>query len=432
MAWMPLPAYQMPANAMLNFQPVTDQLNAMVAQAYRERQQRLAENQDTRAAEMHPLQMDQTRAQTGLIGAQTTSSIDANSRANQLQPYQINNLQAQTGLTRAQTGQVGAQTQMTNLQVAGERENQAQRMASLFAMATTPEQHAALVNSLRSRGVQIPQQLSTFQGSQGAAATLAGPALTQAQTGIAQLNRLDPLREIEIRAQTAARYGLTQGMPGYAAYVLGGQVPTGAPLDNTSRTQILESDNAIQSGQNAVQSLNQALQLSAQAYSGMTAGTRGTITGNFGSQAGQATQQFSQLMTSQALEALKATFGAAPTEGERKILLEVQGAANQPQAVRDEIIRRAIQAAQQRIRFHTERANALRGGTYFVPGYNPNNAAPGGSVQSGAAGVSVQQPGQPGVQTTTADQINATRVGDVVTIGNRRFRRMPDGGFNPE
>ncbi len=425
MAWMPLPAYQMPGNAMLNFQPVTDQLNAMVAQAYRERQQRLAENQDTRAAEMHPLSMDYQRAQTvGLVGAEN--------RAQEMHPLQMRQGEATVGLTRAQTGQAGAQTQFTNLQATNERENQAQRMAALFAMATTPDQHAALVSSLRGRGVQVPQQLSTFQGAQGSAATLAGPALTQAQTGIAQLNRLDPLREIDIRAQTAARYGLTQGMPGYAAYVLGGQAPTGAPLDNTSRTQILESDNAIQSGANAVQSLNQALQLSGQAFSGMGAGTLGTIAGNFGSTRGQATQQFSQLMTSQALEALKATFGAAPTEGERKILLDVQGAASQPQAVRDEIIRRAIQAAQQRIRFHTERANALRGGTYFVPGYNPNNAAPGGAAQTGPAGFSVQQPGQQGVQTTTADQINATPVGGVVTISGRRFRRAPDGGFNPE
>lgn len=426
--FLPLPAIAYPQNAMINFQPINQALQFSANNQLERGRFGLQQNADLRAQEMHPLQMDQTRAQTGLIGAQTDASRGAETRANQMQPLIMDQTRAQTGLTRANIGQVGAQTQMTNLQVANERENQAQRLALLFSQAQTPEQHAALLSSLQARRVPIPQQLSTFQGAQAAAATLAGPAYTQHQTQMAQLNRLDPLREVDIRAQMAQRYGLMQGMPGYSQYVLGGQAPAGATLDNTSRTQILESDQAIQSGQNAIGALNQALQLSAQAYAGPTAGARSAITGNLGSQAGQATMQFSQLMQSQALEALKATFGAAPTEGERKILMEVQGAANQPQAVRDEIIRRAIQTAQQRIRFHQERTAALRGGQYFLPGFQMGANAQGGA----APGVSVQQPGGQGVQTTTADQINATQVGQVVTINGRRFRRAADGGFNPE
>lgn len=422
--FLPMPALAFPSNAMINFAPLNQALQ-FTAQSNMDRARfGLQQNADQRAQEMHPLQMDQTRAQTGLIGAQTDASRGAETRATQLQPLIMDQTRAQTGLTRAQTGQVGATTQMTNLQIANERENQAQRLALLFSQAQTPEQHAALLSSLQARRVPIPPQLSTFQGAQAAAATLAGPAYTQHQTQMAQLNRLDPLREVDIRAQMAQRYGLMQGMPGYSQYVLGGQAPAGATLDNTSRTQILESDQAIQSGQNAIASLNQALQLSQRAFSGMGAGTLGTVAGNLGNARGQATMQFSQLMTSQALEALKATFGAAPTEGERRILLEVQGAASQPQAVRDEIIRRAIQTAQQRIRFHQERSNALRGGQYFLPGFQM-----GANGAGGAAGVSVQQPGGQGVQTTTADQINATQVGQVVTINGRRFRRAADGNF---
>lgn len=420
--FLPLPAIAYPQNAMINFQPINQALQFAANNQLERGRFGLQQAADLRAQEMHPLAMDYQRAQTGLVGAQTEASRGAETRANQMQPLIMDQTRAQTGLTRANIGQVGAQTQMTNLQVANERENQAQRLALLFSQAQTPEQHAALLSSLQARRVPIPQQLSTFQGAQAAAATLAGPAYTQHQTQMAQLNRLDPLREVDIRAQMAQRYGLMQGMPGYAQYVLGGQAPAGQTLDSTSRRQIIESDQAVQAGAGVIDSLTEALRLSAIAYDGPTAAGRAAVLGPMGNRSAQATQQFQQIMTAQALAQLKQLFGAAPSDAEGRLLREIQGAATQPQAVRDAIIRRAIAAAEASIRFHRERAASLRGGGYFQPGYQ------------GAAtpGVSVQQPSGQGVQTTTADQINATQVGQVVTINGRRFRRAADGGFNPE
>jgi len=62
---------------------------------------------------------------------------------------------------------------------------------------------------------------------------------------------------------------------------------------------------------------------------------------------------------------LKAIFGGNPTEGERAILLDIQGSSSQPDAVRQKIFDRAIQLAQRRLEFNYQKANELRGGQYY-------------------------------------------------------------------
>ena len=61
------------------------------------------------------------------------------------------------------------------------------------------------------------------------------------------------------------------------------------------------------------------------------------------------------------------SFGGAPTEGERKILLDIQGSSNLPDAVRQKIYDRAIGMAQSRLKFNEERAKELRGGQFYKP-----------------------------------------------------------------
>ena len=68
---------------------------------------------------------------------------------------------------------------------------------------------------------------------------------------------------------------------------------------------------------------------------------------------------------------MRATFGGNPTEGERKILLDVAGSVSQPATLRKQIYIRAMQAAQDRLRFNDEKAKALRAGTYYQPGGQP-------------------------------------------------------------
>lgn len=172
------------------------------------------------------------------------------------------------------------------------------------------------------------------------------------------------------REQAAEQFGLKPDDPAYRSYVLTGKMPREdqAPLTATDKKAILEADEMVQVTDTAMPLLDRALELNDQAYSGPMAGTRGYISGTFGSDAGQATMEYDNLVQQQALATLKATFGAAPTEGERKILLEIAGSSSQPPEVRKGILERAKQAVTRRQQFYQERAQEMRGGSFYKPG----------------------------------------------------------------
>jgi hypothetical protein len=159
----------------------------------------------------------------------------------------------------------------------------------------------------------------------------------------------------------------------------GGFVPVGgakaavAPRQQTlmagDRKAVLDADDAVQAGQNVIGALDKAIELSGKAYTGPTAGARGYITSLWGNEAGAATEELSNIVQSQALENLKATFGAAPSNGEREILMKIQGSANQAPEVREAIWKRAKQLAQRRIDFNRKQGTALRSGQYYSPDY---------------------------------------------------------------
>lgn len=90
--------------------------------------------------------------------------------------------------------------------------------------------------------------------------------------------------------------------------------------------------------------LQKALQLNKTAYKGAGAEFLATVRNNImgGSQESQDTLEYQNLVTGQALESLKATFGAAPTEGERAMLLKLQASVNYPREVRARILGEAL------------------------------------------------------------------------------------------
>lgn len=78
-----------------------------------------------------------------------------------------------------------------------------------------------------------------------------------------------------------------------------------------------------------------------------------------------ATQNLDNILQTAALPQLKAIFGGMPTEGERKILLDVQGSSSKSPAVRKDIFDRAEKAIQARLKFGADKVKRLREGTYF-------------------------------------------------------------------
>jgi hypothetical protein len=175
------------------------------------------------------------------------------------------------------------------------------------------------------------------------------------------------------RAKLAEQYGLKKDSPEYRSFILTGKMPREdqQPLSATDKKAILEADEGVLAANTAVESLNRAKRLSKEAYGFPGAGQIGTVTGLFGDKAGQATLDLNNEVMTNALSQMKAIFGGNPTEGERAVLLELQGAANKPDAVRQKIYDRAIYLAQRRLEFNKQRANELRGGSFYKPGGAP-------------------------------------------------------------
>jgi hypothetical protein len=202
----------------------------------------------------------------------------------------------------------------------------------------------------------------------------------------------------ERRAQ-AARAGMKEGDPGYQSFVLTGKMPRedSQPLTATDKNAILTADEAVASGEGAIRALTEAKGLSKQAMSGPTAGWRAAAGNNLpdwlvldaiaSPGASEATANLENTVTSNALGQMKSIFGGNPTEGERKILLDIQGSIGQPDNVRQGIYDRAIRAAEARLAFNRQRATELRGGSY----YKPQAGDPGGAVSGAPRGAQPPQ-----------------------------------------
>lgn len=177
---------------------------------------------------------------------------------------------------------------------------------------------------------------------------------------------------IEQRKAAATANGLDPNSPGYQSFVLTGKMPRedAQPLTATDKKFIEEADNAVLASQNAIDSLQRAKKLSPQAFSGPGAGGRGYAASFLGEssdlgKAGIATENLTNEVMTNALGQLKSIFGGNPTEGERAILLEMQGSANKSDTVRQDIFNRAIKIAERKRDAMQQRADELRGGTFY-------------------------------------------------------------------
>ena len=184
----------------------------------------------------------------------------------------------------------------------------------------------------------------------------------------------------EGRAAAASAYGLDPNSDAGRAYILTGKLPREDQqlLTATDKKAILEADELVAANEGAIKALNEAAALSPKANQGWLAGTRASIGNNLpdlavpdfisSPESSEATTNLDNAVIGNALAQLKTVFGGNPTEGERKILIDLQGASNQPHNVRIEIFRRAREAAEKRLAFNQQKATALRGGSYYKPG----------------------------------------------------------------
>lgn len=155
-------------------------------------------------------------------------------------------------------------------------------------------------------------------------------------------------------------------------------------LSPTAQKELFEAEDAATAGQYVISALDEAMKLSPNAYEGPAADMRAGAMSVFGDKAAQDTQRLQNVTTELALTQLRTVFGASPTEGERQILLELQGSVNQPKSVREDIYKRAKVAADRRIKDNQRKAEALRSGQFFEEGYSGTPITPGGDPVSAA------------------------------------------------
>ncbi|WP_085033943.1 phage tail tip lysozyme [Ensifer aridi] len=189
--------------------------------------------------------------------------------------------------------------------------------------------------------------------------------------------------EIEARKAAAAELGLSPEDPRYESFVLTGKFPRedSQALTATDKKAILEADEMVAANQSALDALSQAEGLSDKANSGWFAGARASVGNNLpdwmvpdiisSPQSSQATTDMDNAIIGQAITQLKTIFGGNPTEGERNILLELQGSSTMPREVRKQVFSRARALAEKRLQFNKDRAVDLRGGTYYKPDRAP-------------------------------------------------------------
>ena len=194
------------------------------------------------------------------------------------------------------------------------------------------------------------------------------------------------LTDARTRAEGAANRGVA--LRGQDLTDARAQMPRrgAAPLSATAQKELFEADDIANAAQNAIGILQSIIAKDPKtgksqndaAYEGGTANVR-RIGMSFvpGSYEGEsASVDLQNKVTGQALENLKAIFGGMPTEGERKILLDMQGSLNQKAPQREAIFKRAIELAKRRQAINQDKARRLREGTYFGAG-TATNQEPG-------------------------------------------------------
>lgn len=190
-------------------------------------------------------------------------------------------------------------------------------------------------------------------------------------------------------------YERAKNDPDYANFLRTGKGRDSALMAG-DRQAVRESEDMAMASQNSAEMLKSVLaetngpgsSLNDLAGYGVTAGTQSWLarndpTGVFDDQKGEATTNLENIVLNQALSSLKSIFGAAPTEGERRILVELQASVDKTPQERKLILNRAIQLAERRQAFYMDRANELRGGTYYQPG-----GGMGGATSSGGGTLS--------------------------------------------
>ena len=221
-----------------------------------------------------------------------------------------------------------------------------------YEKTQSPDNIASNATSMRGQDLSA----STARRGQDISAATAGGSVTYHQDANGNY----------VALPTKPGSGASPSMPMLDGKPIAGKASKGGSLSATAQKELFEANDTVQASANVVEMLTRAKTLSKDAYEGVGAKQRAAVTSNtFGSKSADATVDLDNITTGQALESLRSVFGGSPTEGERKILLDIQGSANMTKKQRETIYDRAIELAKRRQNFNQNKAKSIRDGSYF-------------------------------------------------------------------
>jgi hypothetical protein len=143
-------------------------------------------------------------------------------------------------------------------------------------------------------------------------------------------------------------------------------------LSPTEQKEFFESKDIVSASENVIKSIDEAISYNEKAFSGPLA-TTGAALNRYpligmaiSDEAAEATTQMENIIIGQALESLKALFGGMPTEGERKILLDLQASVDKTPKERELILKRAKEAATRRMQSSQQKMSGISTGDIYT------------------------------------------------------------------
>jgi hypothetical protein len=142
---------------------------------------------------------------------------------------------------------------------------------------------------------------------------------------------------------------------------------TGTEMGASETRLLSETEDNLFAKKESKMLLTEALRLNPYTYDSSIADTLARFTAEgFAPESEKVvnTRDLENILTQQLLSSLRSTFGAAPTEGERKVLEELQGIESKSKKERERILARAMSMADARIKKDEDRIGAIRSGAY--------------------------------------------------------------------
>ena len=253
--------------------------------------------------------------------------------------------------------------QADDRQLAAVRQKQ-DDLARLAIPATTPELWAQATAQAEASGIPNATQIPFEQRAS---------IIAKVQSVSDQINNEYKRRGLDLQEQQLRETGRHNRAGEDAAARATSIRPKMTPGE---KTQLWELAQGTSAAQGALSMLKRARVLNENALQGWGAETVGAGLSMVENKKGVDTTEYKNLIEAQTLPQLKAVFGGNPTEGERAILMQIQGSLGYAIPVRRRILKRAQELVEARVKLNESMSEGIRTGEFYQPGFQ----APSGEL----------------------------------------------------